>query len=152
MVEEWSTESDGNGLKTIAIILIVVISIAGVTGLTLSADWTEQVHPVREYTTFYTAIAPKEAKELMDNASNLMIVDIRSCDCDYKEGHLEFATWNTNPRSFYNTAHNLLIYCEDGNDSISYCNYLVNHVYGAIYYLEGGISAWKNAGYRVTKL
>jgi len=41
----------------------------------------------------------------------------------------------------------LLIYSEDGKRGENFCKKLVGHVYGKIYNLEGGIEAWKAAGY-----
>lgn len=148
MDEEWQTESEGSSLKTIAVVLIVIVSIIAVTGLTLTADWEEQIHPTREYTTYYSAVTPQEAKEINNETANIVIVDIRGCDCDYKEGHLEFAVWNTYAPSYYNTAHDILIYDDNGTDCIAYCKMLIDHVYGDLYYLDGGITAWKEAGFK----
>jgi rhodanese-related sulfurtransferase len=148
MVEEWQTENQGNSLKTIAVIIIIIISIIAVSALTLTANWEEQVYPERKYTTSYTPVTPLEAKELINNTINLVIADIRGCDCDYNKGHLEYAIWQTYAPNFYNTVHDLLIYDKNGTNSIKYCKNLINHVYGEIYYLEGGIEAWEEAGFK----
>ena len=158
MVEEWSDTSDRNNLKA-AIIVIVAVSIISVAAWTLSTGWAppptlateQQTQP--NYTASYTAIGPEAAYELVFNYSNpLTIVDIRSCDCSYNDGHIPKAIWQTSPVTSYETTNDLLIYCDDGQLSVTFCEGLLNHTYGAIYYLDGGIETWKNAGYRVTEL
>ena len=154
MVEEWSTVSDEKNLKAIFITIIVFIGIITTIGLTLSADWTEQTHNEPGYTTFFTTVTPQDAYELVYNNSHpLTIIDARSCDCAYNKGHISGAIWEINPTPFYNSTIDLLIYCEDGiESSLDFCEKLVGHTYVSIYHLEGGIDAWKNAGYRTTKL
>jgi rhodanese-related sulfurtransferase len=159
MAEEWSTSNHRNNLKSNLVIVIVAISVISVAVWTLSSSWAlpstlineEQEKP--NYTTSYTAIDPKTAYELVFNNSNpLTIVDIRSCDCDYEEGHIPKAIWQTFAPSLYETTSDLLIYCNDGELSVTFCEDLLSHTYGAIYYLDGGIESWIDAGYRVTEL
>ena len=160
MAEEWSTFSYGTNLKSTLVIVIVAICVISVTAWTLMSGWAlpstlvmEQQTNQPNYTTSYTAIDPKTAYELVFNNSNLLtIVDIRSCDCDYEEGHIPKAIWRTFAPSLYETTSDLLIYCNDGELSVTFCEDLLNHTYGAIYYLDGGIEAWIDAGYRVTEL
>jgi len=159
MVEEWSNSNHRNNLKSTLVIAIVAICVISVAIWTLSSGWAlpatltkeQQLQP--NYTTSYTAIDPKTAYELVFNNSNLLtIVDVRSCDCDYEEGHIPKAIWRTYAPSLYETTSDLLIYCNDGELSVTFCEQLSGHTYGAIYYLDSGINAWKNAGYRVTEL
>lgn len=159
MAEEWSTSNHGNNLKSTLVIVIVAICVISVAVWTLSTGWAlpsvltneQQFQP--DYTTSYTTIDPKTAYELVFNDSNpLTIVDIRSCDCDFDEEHIPDAIWQVNPTLLYNTTNDILIYCQDGLSSVTFCKDLLNHTYGAVYVLEGGINAWKNAGCRVTKL
>jgi len=159
MVKEWSTSSYGNNLKSTIVLAIVAICVISVAIWTLSSGWAlpatlnkeQQLQP--DYTASYTAIDPKTAYELVFNNSNpLTIVDVRSCDCDYEEGHIPKAIWRTYAPSLYETTSDLLVYCNDGELSVTFCEDLLDHTYGAIYLLEDGINAWKNAGYRVTKL
>ena len=159
MAEEWSTSNHGNNLKSTLMIVIVAICVISVAVWTLSTGWTlpsvltneQQFQP--DYTTSYTTIDPKTAYELAFNNSNpLTIVDIRPCNCSYNKGHIPNAIWRTRPMLFYEKANNLLIYCKDCELSVTFCEDLLNHTYGAIYLLDGGIEAWKDAGYGVTKL
>jgi len=154
MTEEWKIIDEKRKIKTIAIIVTLIIIATGVSALAITSDWTKGIQtqkPQEEYTTYYTSITPQKAQELIKNETNLLVVDTRGCDCDYKEGHIPFAIWATYAPNFYNTAHNLLIYCEDGESSKTYCEQLIGHTYGDIYHLEGGINAWKNAGYQTIK-
>lgn len=148
MTEEWSTVSDKSNLKTIAILLIAIIGIGSVAALALSTDGTELKQTEKpRYTTSYTNITAEEAKQLTDNNINLIIVDIRGCDCDYEEGHIPTAIWQTYAPHFYEESHDLIIYDQSGEESESYCQKLIGHTYGEIYYLEGGIDTWENTGY-----
>jgi len=152
MTEEWSTESDRKNLKTIAIILGAMMIISSLTVIALSADDTE-LRPVEKekYTTFYTSITAKEAKNLTEKKINLVIADIRGCRCNWEEEHIPTAEWISYGPNLYNVAQDILIYCQNGSKSISFCENLLGNVYGDIYYLEGGFTAWKNAGYPVEK-
>ncbi len=105
------------------------------------------VKEVKEKEYGYKNITPEEAKNLIENDKNLLIIDVRICPCEFSEAHIPGATWSTNPKKFYNTTHDLLIYSEDGKRSEDFCKRLVGHVYGKIYNLDGGIEAWKAAGY-----
>ena len=108
-------------------------------------------HEKNKYTTTYENVTPQEAYNLIKNDSNLIVVDVRGCPCHYNKEHLPHAIWDTNVNDFYNTTKDLLIYCETGYTSTQFCKKLVGHVYGRIYNLEGGIEAWKKAGYEVEK-
>ena len=62
----------------------------------------------------------------------------------------EFGYGTTDPYGSNGHAFNL-IYCQDGETSISFCENLVNHTYGEIYHLDGGINEWEKAGYSTIK-
>ena len=155
MVEEWETINEGKNLKLILIIVIAIIGIISIATLTLSATWAEPTqNQTTPYATTYNSITPQDAYSLVYNNSHpLTIIDVRNCDCDYEAGHIPGAIWQLNPKTFYDSTTDLLVYCQDGIEfSLSYCEKLVGHTYGAIYCLEGGIDAWENAGYRVSKV
>ncbi len=153
MADEWSTVSDGKNLKTIAIIIIAILGISSVTVIALSTDEAE-LKPIekQKYTTSYTSITAEEVKELTDNNINVIIVDIRGCRCNWEGGHIPTAVWQTYALHLKDTAQDLIIYCQNGSESISYCEELVSNVYGAIYHLEDGFEAWKKAGYPIDKV
>ena len=158
MAKEWSVSSYGNNLKSTIVIAIVAICVISVAIWTLSSGWAlpatltneQQIQP--DYTLSYGIISPEDAQELISAKPDLVIADVRSCDCDYDEGHIPDAIWQVDSTLLYNTTNDILVYCQDGLSCGTFCKDLLNHTYGAIYALEGGINAWKNAGYRVTKL
>ena len=158
MAKVWSTSSYENNLKSTIVIAIVAVCVIGVAIWTLSTGWAlpatltneQQIRP--DYTLSYAIISPEDAQELISANHDLVIADVRGCDCDYDEGHIPDAIWQVNPTLFYNTTSDILVYCQDGLSCVTFCKDLLNHTYGEIYALEGGINAWKNAGYRVTEL
>lgn len=154
MVEEWTTVQDRTTLKTLLTIIILAISIISIATLTLSASWAPLIQTNQPtYTTTYTSITSQKAYDFVYNNSHpIVIVDTRSCDCDYKQGHIPGAIWQINPTPFYNSTNDLIIYCQDGQSSTTFCEKLLGHTYGAIYHLEGGLDAWERTGYRTTKL
>jgi rhodanese-related sulfurtransferase len=130
-------------LIAIAIGIIVVVAIVGWIKITSGPK-----KPV--LTSSYTIVSAEEAYEIISNTPNITIVDIRNCSCEYNGGHIPEANWSTHPKEFYNSTIDLLIYDQNGTWSIQFCEKLVNHVYGKIYCLEGGIEAWISAGYEIT--
>ena len=90
---------------------------------------------------------PETASNLAADNDSIIIVDIRSCKCNYNKEHLPNAVWETDWTTFYNETKDILIYASNDFESIEFCEQLINKMYGEIYYLEGGITAWKNEGY-----
>jgi len=102
-----------------------------------------------EYTQSFQNITASEAYKLIQNNTNLIIIDVRGCKCTYNKEHIPNAIWDTYPEDFYGTKKDLLIYSQVGSTSMDFCKKLVGHVYGKIYNLKGGIDAWKAAGYQI---
>jgi len=136
MVEEWSTSSYGNNLKSTIVLVVVAICVISVAIWTLSSGWAlpsvlineQQIQP--DYTISYMTIDPKTAYELVFNNSNpLTIVDTRSCDCSYNKGHIPMAIWQVDPTLLYNTTNDILVYCQDGLSCVTFCKDLLNHTY-----------------------
>ena len=148
MDEELSPHEKEKKIQAILIIILVAISISAVSLLILLYEpiqgSTELV-----YTTTFRGIDPYNTSKLINTNEHLVIVDIRSCKCDYNKGHLPNAIWNTNPHSFDNETNDLLIFDRNGSKSIEFCEKLVGHTYGALYYLEGGMLAWRVAKYPI---
>ena len=153
MEELQPTGDTEKKIQLIFIIALVAISVSAVICFVLLSGFNESENqgpsgPV--FTMTYSTISSDDAYNLTSSGNDLIIIlDVRSCKCNYNSGHLANATWNTNPKIFYNQTKDLLIYDNTGAKSIEFCEQLVNHTYGAIHYLEGGINAWKNAGYEV---
>lgn len=153
MAEEWQTVSNKSNIKTIMIIIILIIGVGSVTALTLTADETifNQIDKP-EYTTYYTSITAEKAKEMIDNNMDLITVDTRGCDCDYNKGHIPTAVWQFHAPYYYESTQDLLVYCQNGSKSKTFCEALVSHTFGEIYHLEGGIDAWERVGYKTDKV
>lgn len=99
----------------------------------------------QEYTKEYQVVSVSEAKQILDTVENVTVIDCTGgCQpCSWKNGHIDDALWNDNPTSFYNLTNDILVYDDaDGNLSLSFCQSLVNHVYGKIYCLRGGYQEW----------
>ena len=147
-MEVKSTVDKERKIQVILIIAIVLISISAIIWLIFPSGTTTEHGPTEPVpTATYTGISPENASNLINSSDNIIIVDVRSCKCNYDKGHLPDATWNIDPLSFFNETRDLLIYDNNLESCIDFCNALVNNTYVAIYYLEGGINAWIRAGY-----
>ncbi len=128
-----------------------------------------QADEIPALTTNYTIISIKQAYDRIYNQTeNITIIDVPSgCTCRYDNSHLENAIMIYDKQNLpqgieelYNTTVDLLFYNDygrtqvkenDGNytdsTAIMFCKKMINQTYGEIYFLEGGLSDWKNAGY-----
>ena len=155
MVENEPVEGKNN-LRLIAIItliLILVISSVFVVAFDVFNIFAEE-DTGPHYTTTYAGITIEEAYDFINTTTNnLTIVETRSCKCKYNSGHIgdppKFeAIHSSNWNVFYNTTDDLLLYDEKGElECIEFCENLVGHTYGKIYYLIGGFTAWSQAKY-----
>ena len=133
--------------KKLSMILILIIVIAAV--FVIYFNFLSATN-AKEFTQTFSMISPNEAFDLINNSTDgLTIVDIRPCECNYEKGHLPGSIWNINPTSFYNTTDDLIIYDQEGEISIGFCEKLVNNVYGKIMFLQGGYQKWIEKGYPV---
>jgi rhodanese-related sulfurtransferase len=138
-------------IQVIFIIILVIISVSAGFGL-LYIIYNEEKGPSGPIITVtFSGVSPQTAYNLTYSNKNLIILDVRTCKCNYNKGHLPNATWTTNPLLYYNTTNDLLIYENNENLSIEFCEQLVNHSYGKLLYLEGGIYGWQEAGYPIFK-
>ena len=151
MNEDQSSLKREKKIQTILIIVLILISIVAVLGLTYIINTNDNGQGELTITKSYSGITPRIASDLMNTSDNLVIVDVRECKCNYNKGHLIDATWEINPSNFFNTTSDLLIYDNWEDICIEFCEKLVNNTYGVIYFLEGGINAWNNAGYPTVK-
>jgi len=147
-MEEEPIRDKEKKIQVILIIVLVAISVGAILGLTVLSETTEQGPTVPVLSTTYSGISPENASKLIEsNEHFLTIIDCRNCKCNFNKDHLFNATWDIDPMSFNDTKNDLLVYDNNEEKSLEFCEQLVGHTWGAIYYLEGGIDAWKNAGY-----
>ena len=146
-----SAKDNEKKIQVVLIIVLVVISVSAAVGLSIFY-YNENKGPTGPViTVIYSGITPETAYDLTVNDKDLLVIDVRTCKCNYNSGHLPNATWANNPLGYYNTTSDLLIYENNETLSIEFCEQLINHTYGKLLYLEGGINAWKDAGYPIFK-
>jgi len=103
----------------------------------------------------YDDITAEQAKELIETNSSLVILDVRT-ETEYNDKHIEGAInipldelqqrlEEINPND------TILVYCRTGNRSTQAAEILVENGFSNFYHMRGGIVAWKQNGYPVTK-
>lgn len=101
----------------------------------------------------YINISVSEAKNKIDTEPELFILDVR-WDYEYEAGHISGAVhipyteiMNREHELPINKTHPILVYCKSGGRSQTASMTLVSLSYSQIFNMEGGFTAWKNAGY-----
>ena len=114
--------------------------------------------PGKPYTTTYMNVSAEIAYDIINTTTGLLVEDCRGLDpngcsrCEFGHGHLPGATLNMNALTLYNESNDILVYSGDGTMGAVFCQELVGHVYGKIYNLDGGYSAWTGAGFPVYQI
>jgi len=103
-------------------------------------------------------LSVEQFKQKMDAINNKMVVDLRSHgelhqtgpitgarNFDYNGGKLSLLKDNLNKDTAY------FLYCASGGRSSKASQELINAGATKVYDLDGGINAWKNAGYPVAR-
>ena len=122
-------------------LLVVVVALVGCS--------TEEETEVSGY----IDVSPAEAKELIDNNPDLIIIDVSP---NYDNGHLPGAV------NYYlgdgsldeaiptlDKSKTYLVYCHVDSVAIAGAQKLVDAGFDSVYRLEGNYSAWVDAGYPV---
>lgn len=155
MVEVKPEKKNGKLLEMLVAIALIIITITASIYLLYPTIFPHSQNDLYEdYARFYTNISATEAYNLMNTTKNLSIIDVRGLEgcgtCQFKnQGHLPSAVLNNNPDSLFNTTADILVYSKDGIVGANFSQDLVNHVYGKIFNLDGGIQAWRDAGYKL---
>jgi len=101
----------------------------------------------------YVDLSPMEAKELIDNTADLIIIDVSPY---YDQGHIPGAVHyyigdgsldDAIPSFDKNKTY--LVYCHVDSVAIQGANKLIDAGFENVYRLEGNYSAWVEAGYPV---
>ena len=128
----------------------VIIGI--LTLLLLNGGCTQQQEPEQ---VGYIDVTPAEAKDLIDNNPDLVIIDVSP---HYEEGHLPGAIhYYLGDGSLAKAIPTLdkngkyLVYCHIDSVAIQGAQMLVDAGFTTVYRLEGNYSAWVNAGYPIEK-
>lgn len=101
----------------------------------------------------YINYSVSKAKELIENNTDLFILDVRT-KSEYEKGHIAGAYLIPHLEIIgrqdelpENKSRTILVYCELGGRSVTASNTLESLNYSMIYNMVGGFDAWKNAGY-----
>ena len=97
-----------------------------------------------------TTIDAESLKAMLDGADAPLLIDVRTPE-EYAEGHIEGA--RLMPLATFDPAaldgENVVLYCRSARRSGEAARMLADHRGAAVRHLEGGINAWKSAGYAV---
>jgi rhodanese-related sulfurtransferase len=101
-------------------------------------------------------VDPKNAQKLLSQ-TNVVILDIRTPE-EFKSYHIAGATnIDFNSSDFerhinsLDKSKNYLVHCASGGRSTRSLKIFQKHDFQSVYHLDGGISAWKDAGLPVEK-
>ena len=122
---------------------------------TMVAEVSEETMASEESTSGYMDVTAQEAKKLIDENPDLIIIDVSP---KYAEGHLpgainyylgdgslDKAIPSLDPEAKY------LVYCHVDSVAIAGAQALVDAGFKNVYRLEGNYAAWVDAGYPVEK-
>ncbi len=128
------------------LVFIICVLVAGVVYVQYMAAFG------RERATYRT-ISAAEAKSIMESDSSLLILDVRS-NVEYESSHLKDAVnvplQNLTSRLVeFDKNAAILVYCGSGQRSSQACTILVERGFTKVFNIQGGIAAWREAGYLV---
>ena len=128
---------------TIAALLIVFLGSQLVPAAQQQFPGLEQQHPL------FKTLTPKEAKALIDNRKDLLLIDVRGQD-ELREGYIAGSTlmplWDI-IKGVQRPPQNkpILLICAVGGRSLALGQLMSKNGWNEVYNLKGGISAWKEA-------
>ena len=106
-----------------------------------------------------------KAYDIIQNNTNVYIIDNPDgCSCRYDTEHIgdppifeailikDYQNLPKGIKTLYNTTNITIIYDDGEGSAIDSCKQLVNHTYAPIYYIEGGLEAWKSEGLPIVKI
>jgi rhodanese-related sulfurtransferase len=135
------TEFAGNHtLLVLALVAIVVMLIGG--------EVQSRISGIKE-------VAPGEATRMI-NHDNAIMIDMRD-DKDYREGHILNAIHapasSTNDKGKLEKYRNkpVIVYCQRGQRSSTYCSKLKKQGFESVYNLKGGLLAWQKEALPLSK-
>jgi len=101
-----------------------------------------------EVSSIYKDVSSEEAKQLMENTEDLVVLDVRT-EGEYNEGHLKNAINISHElveerlseiEQYKNTA--ILVYCRTGRRSGIVLDILKKNDFNIVYHMHEGISQW----------
>jgi len=101
--------------------------------------------------TLYQNISVQDVKKILDAKSKIILLDVRT-PAEYAEGHIKGATLIpvqelANRLKELGPKKKIIVYCKAGVRSATASGILANNGYKHVLNMEGGINAWKAAGF-----
>ena len=126
---------------TISVFLLVFVGFQSVTAAQQKFPGLEQQQ------SFFKTVTPKEARNLIENRNDLLLIDVRGQD-ELTQGYIEGSTlmplWGIikgTQRPPQNKP--ILLICAVGGRSLALGKLMSKNGWNEVYNLKGGISAWK---------
>lgn len=134
-------------LLLIALSLLITWPIAGQTASSRTEGATSKEQATKA---LFRTITPQEARQLIENRQDLLLVDVRS-PAELKEGAIEGSTLIplmdiVQGKKNIPKDHPVLLICAVGGRSLLLGKTMSKFGWQEVYNLKGGISAWKDAG------
>lgn len=126
------------GARFYAIIILIICLVIAVFAIAFDSNWV-----IVKEEQIYQKVDVNFVQHLYNVNAGLIVVDTSADRDTYINGHLPKATWSTNPEHFYAAANDILVY---GDNAKSYCERLLGHTSGDIYYYNGSYENWINRG------
>ena len=128
---------------TISVILLVFV------GSQLVPAAQQKFPGLEQQQSLFKTVTPKEAKNLIENRGDLLLIDVRGQD-ELTQGYIEGSTlmplWaiiKGTQRPPQNKP--ILLICAVGGRSLALGKLMSKNGWNEVYNLKGGISAWKKA-------
>ena len=141
--------------KTVALLAVLSLMLFGCTQQVseTASPMDEPSSEISGESGIYMDVSPAEAKELIDNNPDLIIIDVSP---SYDNGHLPGAiNYYIGDGSLDEAIPSLdkdakyLVYCHVDSASIGGAQKLIDAGFSNVYRLEGNYRAWIDAGYPV---
>ncbi len=101
----------------------------------------------------YPSVTPEELYSMLSSGEDIFLLDVHIPEQKHIPGTDAFIPYNQIKRHAdllpQDRSAKIVVYCRSGPMSFPAMNALREMGYTNVYYLEGGILAWKNAGYPV---
>jgi rhodanese-related sulfurtransferase len=103
----------------------------------------------------YEDITVDRAKALIDTTPSLVLLDVRT-EAEFNTEHIDGAMnipLNELQQRIaeLKVTDTILVYCRTGNRSTQAAMIMVENGFSGFYHMQGGIVAWKEKGYPVTR-
>ncbi len=134
-----------------------IFIIGGCVCMTSLIIYAISINNVKSQAPNGSTVSVQEVKKSMDSKEKATIVDVRTPE-EYKEGHLKNSVLLTLDAIDSESAHalpdknqTLYVYCRSGHRSTQAVAQLQQMEYTHVHSMDGGITAWKKAGFQVIK-